>query len=124
MLDDQGREIPDDTPIVISIRGQRVSQFDQVRAYIRNELSRQAEGMQMETFEDANDFDVEDDMFPVSPHEYSKDTEEADREALQAELERQRRAKAASSGKPPSGNPDGGAGSEGSSPSPSEPEVQ
>lgn len=84
MLDDQGREIPDNTPIVVRFRGRVVSQFDQVRAYIRNELSRQAASLEMETFEDANDFDVEDDLFPVSPHEYSADTEVADREALAA----------------------------------------
>lgn len=84
MLDNEGREIPDNTPLVVRFRGRTISQFDQVRAYIRNELSRQAEALEMESFEDANDFQVDDDLFPVSPHEYSEDTEAADREALLA----------------------------------------
>lgn len=103
MLDDEGREIPDNTPVVVRFRGRTISQFDQVRAYIRNELSRQAASLELETFEDANDFDVEDDLFPVSPHEYSADTEAADREALLA-------GDPSLKAKAPSGNPEGAAG--------------
>jgi len=78
-----GQEVPDDSPIVIHIKGRTISQFDQVRDFIRRELREHADGS-VETFEDANDFDVEDDLFPVSPSEYSEDTEAADREVLAA----------------------------------------
>lgn len=105
-LDDQGREIPDPTPIVIRVRTGVISQFDQVRAFIRNELSRQAGAEGFETIDDANDFDVDDDLFPVSPHEYTADTEAADREALAA-------AEARAKAKPASGKPDAGAGGAG-----------
>jgi len=84
---DFGQEIPDDTPVVIHIKGRTISQFDQVRAFIRRELAEHADG-QLETFEDANDFDVEDDPFPVSAAEYTEDTEAADREVIEAEASR------------------------------------
>lgn len=80
---DSGQEIPDDTPIVIRLRGQTITDFDRVREFIKRELREHQTG-QVETFDEANDFDVEDDLFPVSPHEYSQDTEAADREALLA----------------------------------------
>ena len=37
-----------------------------------------AKEIEKETFEEANDFDVDDDIFPVSPHEYSEDQESSD----------------------------------------------
>lgn len=90
-MDEQGREIPNPNPIVIYLPGGPVSDFDRVRELIRRELSIEAERAGMESIEDANDFDVDDDMFPVSPHEYAEETELADREALAVEQERQKR---------------------------------
>lgn len=97
-MDSQGREIPNPNPIVIHLPSGPVTDFDRVRELIRRELSIEAAAREEETMEEANDFDVEGDMFPVSPHEYTEDTEKADLEALALEEERQKRAKA--KGKP------------------------
>lgn len=82
-LDQEGREIPDDTPVVIRIKGNIISEYDQVRAFIRRELREQRTG-EVETFEEANDFDVGEDLFPVGAAEYAEDTEAADREVMEA----------------------------------------
>lgn len=93
-MDSQGREIPNPNPIVIHLPSGPVTDFDRVRELIRRELSIEAERNGEESIEEANDFEVEGDMFPVSPHEYDEDTEKADYEALAAEQERQKRSKA------------------------------
>lgn len=90
MQNEFGQEIPDDTPIVINLPGLApITGVDDIRQLIAQEFSRAARAAEMESFEDANDFDVEDDEFPVSPHEYDRDTELADLEALQGEDPRQ-----------------------------------
>lgn len=81
-LNEQGQEVPDPTPVTIRFKGRAINQFDQVRQFIREELSRNQSARGRETFEEANDFDVEDDPFPVSPEEYNQDTEESDLETL------------------------------------------
>lgn len=93
-MDEFGREIPNPNPIVIHLPSGLVNDFDRVRELIRYQLSAEAAAREEETFEDANDFDVPGDVFPVSPHEYDEDTEAADREALAVEAEREARAKA------------------------------
>lgn len=85
MQNEFGQEIPDDMPVVINIPGRgQIHDHDQIREYIHLYLSQAARDAGEETFEEANDFDVEDDEFPVSPHEYREDTERADREVLEA----------------------------------------
>jgi len=98
-MDAEGREIPDDTPVVIRIKGNVISQFDEVRAFIRRELREHQSG-EIETFEEANDFDVEDDLFPVGAAEYAEDTEAADREVIAAGDPTQPRPPQVNSGKP------------------------
>lgn len=83
MLNEFGQEVPDSTPVVVRFRGRVISQFDQVRDFIRRELAQHRTG-ELETFEEANDFNVEDDPFPVPPEEYDQDTADADNEVLQA----------------------------------------
>lgn len=84
-LNDQGQEIPDDTPVVINIPGiGQVNQLDDVKRFMDLYLSNIAERDSYESIDDANDFDVDDDMFPVSAHEYDQATEAADLEALRA----------------------------------------
>lgn len=63
-------EPQDPTPIAppIGYRKQP-SIFDQQRAMIRQELSRQAELKGMETFEESDDFDIGDDYDPTTPYE-------------------------------------------------------
>lgn len=110
-MDSEGREIPNPNPIVINLPGGPVTEYDRVRELIARELSMQAALSGEESFEDANDFEVEGDIFPVSPHEYSEDTELADREALAAEQERA--AKAKKPKKPRQAEPDEAPGVEG-----------
>lgn len=114
-LNDKGQEIPDDTPVVIRFKSRVITEFDRVREFISREMSEAAARAGSETFEEANDFDVDDDMFPVSPHEYKEDTEQADLEVLKAGDPRKKREPKP---KPPEGKPSGGAGSEGGTPSP------
>lgn len=82
MLNELGQEIPDDTPVVIRFKGRTISKFEDVRAFIRREMSAIASQEGRETLAEANDFDVDGDPFPVSAREYSEGTEAADREAL------------------------------------------
>lgn len=59
-FDSRGREIPDNTPMVAPMRRQP-SLTELIRASVREEFSRQAHEAGMETFEEADDFDVDDD---------------------------------------------------------------
>lgn len=69
--DDMGRELPDPVPMAPPIGWfKQPSMFDQVRQMVRGEhLRMYAEAQGAETFEEAQDFDVDDEMFPVSPYE-------------------------------------------------------
>lgn len=64
-LNDQGQEIPDPEPIAITVRNRKIQKFDDVRSFIRRELSEAAARGGFETIDEANDFDIEDD--PVDP---------------------------------------------------------
>lgn len=64
-LDEAGREIPDDTPIVLRVKNRLVTNFDEIRAFMRRELSDFAQARGQETLDEANDFDIEDD--PIDP---------------------------------------------------------
>lgn len=62
-----GREVPDPTPVAPPIGYQKpFSMVDHLRELVRTELSRAAADADVETFEDADDFDIEDD--PPDPH--------------------------------------------------------
>lgn len=90
--DVDGREIPDPVPIAPPIGWfKQPSMFDHVRAMVRSEQMRMyAETQGAETFDDASDFDVPDDMFPASQFEAEDDFEppvdfEARRQAMYRE---------------------------------------
>lgn len=70
-LDDQGREILDPTPMAPPIGYTRqVPLHLQIREMVRSEALRQAaEAEGMETFEEADDFEVDDDFDPRTPFE-------------------------------------------------------
>jgi len=70
-LDHRGREKPDPTPIAPPIGYKKQpSLHDQIRAMVRSEkLRMEAEMAGFETFEEADDFDVGDDLDPTSPYE-------------------------------------------------------
>lgn len=66
-----GRELLDPVPVAPPVGWfKQPSMFDQVRDMVRGEhLRMYAEAQGAETFDEANDFDVEDDLHPVSPYE-------------------------------------------------------
>lgn len=70
-LDAWGREMPDPTPVAPPVGYNRQpSLAEQIRAMVRSEQVRQAaEAAGLETFEEADDFDVGDDYDPASPYE-------------------------------------------------------
>lgn len=71
-FDFMGREIPDTTPAETPPHLSRaVSRHEEMKAYIRAELSRQMEDAGMESFEDADDFEVDEDPDILSPYELS-----------------------------------------------------
>lgn len=75
-LDENGHEILDDTPVAIPARLSRAETLtEQVRRLIREEASRAAQAAGFETFEEADDFEIEDDYDPRSPHELTLEQE-------------------------------------------------
>lgn len=70
MLDQNGYEIPDNTPVELPTRLRvSVNRVTQMRQLIRAELSRQAADQGDETFEEADDFDLPDGEEWFSPYE-------------------------------------------------------
>lgn len=67
-----GQELPDSTPLEVPAGFKRpLTLNEQIQAAVRGALSRAAERNDAETFEEANDFDVEDDDdFGLSPSEF------------------------------------------------------
>lgn len=70
-LNEKGQEIPDPTPMAPPVGFKRQpSLSEQIRQMILSEKLRQeAEEMGYETFEEADDFDVDDDFDPSTPYE-------------------------------------------------------
>lgn len=70
--DQFGREIPDPTPVSVPANWQRpLSLHEEIKRFVRVEMSRQAADQGEETFEEADDFDVDDDeVDPASPYEF------------------------------------------------------
>lgn len=75
--DERGREIPDPTPVEVPLRfrGQE-STDERIRRIIRETISRQAAESGWESFDDANDFEVDEDPDPVSQYELTDMQEE------------------------------------------------
>lgn len=66
----------DTTPVAIPMKFKRPETLaEQVRNVLRGEMSRYAENQGFETFEEADDFDVDDEYNPRSPHEMEIDQE-------------------------------------------------
>lgn len=63
-------EVTDPTPMAPPIGYKKQpSIWEQQRALIRQELSRHAESQGFESFEESDDFDVDDDFDPTTPYE-------------------------------------------------------
>lgn len=73
-LDEEGREIPDPTPIELPLGMKRPETLaEQVQRLVRNQVSQYAALHGHETFEEAEDFDIEDDLDPSTPYELEFD---------------------------------------------------
>lgn len=70
-LDEFGREVPDPNPVAVPAGFQVPETLDeQIRRLVRGAVSQQAQEQGLETFEESEDFDIDDDMFdPSSPYE-------------------------------------------------------
>lgn len=69
-LNIQGHEIPDPEPLVLPSGFRRPETLaEQVQRLVRTGLSRMAEEQGMESFEEAEDFDVDEDEDPSTPYE-------------------------------------------------------
>lgn len=66
-----GREIPDPIPMAPPVGYQKpFSMVDHLRDIVRREISAAAQSQEMETFEEADDFDIEDELLdPHTPYE-------------------------------------------------------
>lgn len=73
-LDKNGYEVLDDTPRAIPLKFRRQSFVDQIQSFIRAELSRQADSQGHETFEESDDFWIDDDdTLPRTAYELDDD---------------------------------------------------
>lgn len=78
MLNERGHEVPDPTPVARPVRWSPPETLvEQIRRFVRNEFSQQAAAGGFETFEEADDFDVDDDHpDPQSQWELTADQED------------------------------------------------
>lgn len=76
-INEKGQEVLDNTPVAIPVRFQRVKNLsDQIRETLRSEEFRAyLNSQELETPEEADDFEVGDDYDPRSPYEMSLDQE-------------------------------------------------
>lgn len=77
LFNDKGEEMPDPTPIEIDAGLKRpLTLQEQIRRLVRDETVRHALAQDgIETFEEADDFNVGDDFDPTSPYEEDFDKE-------------------------------------------------
>jgi hypothetical protein len=107
-LDANGHEILDDTPVSLPTRFLRPQNLlAQMRAVVE-EMNIRAQENQLETWEEANDFDIGDDFEPSSSWEVDESTEE-NYYGDQREYHRAKRDGRGKGGRQPTppGNPDG-----------------
>lgn len=70
-FDERGRELPDATPVALPLGAKRPESLtQQIRRMIRTEMSGQAAADGNETFEEANDFDVQEDDAELGVTQY------------------------------------------------------
>lgn len=75
---DRGEEIPDPTPVEVPLNLRRpLSLQDEMRRFIRTELSQQASAKGDESFEEADDFEVDDEEEFITQYELTEMQEES-----------------------------------------------
>lgn len=77
--DEKGQEIPDPRPMAIPIGMKRPETLQEMIARMVHQHSVVAQRHGHETFEEADDFDVEDEDVPVSPYQMTQMQEETPR---------------------------------------------
>lgn len=85
LYDENGQFVGDPTPIEVPVGFKRPPTIhEQIKMFIRREMSQTAAQQGLETFDEMNDFgnDEDDDILPTSPHEFSEAQEEYLKEAL------------------------------------------
>lgn len=126
-LDSFGREMPDSTPIAPPLGYQKQpSMVDHIRALVARGLDTQARAAGLETFEEANDFEVGDDYEPETPYEQlgaegelgPLPPEVANWSAAERDAFISSRVAAAQAAAPKDNNPSVGGGGAGASPEP------
>jgi len=69
-FNDKGQEVPDPIPVAVPHNWARpLSLAEQIQRFVRTELSARAAQTEQETFEEADDFDVDEDPDPLSQYE-------------------------------------------------------
>lgn len=97
-LNDQGQLIPDPTPLAPPLGYKKQpSMAEIIREQIRVHMSNVASQQGFETFDEADDFDVGENDFPVSPHEIDEE-QEVPASVLRARLLADQEAAAAAAG--------------------------
>lgn len=76
VIDENFHEVPNPKPEEIVVSKRPPSLKEQIQRLIKVELSQQMEQQGMETFEEANDFDLEDEGEFISPYEIHDMVEE------------------------------------------------
>lgn len=70
-------EFPDDTPVEVPLNFRRpLTLQEEIQRLIRNQMSQNAAAQGFESFEEANDFDVDDDADPFTQYEVAEMQEE------------------------------------------------
>lgn len=78
-VNEKGEEIVDSTPMELPIGYEYPESLQSLMRRIVPAISQAADREGFDTFEEANDFEIEDEELPPAPWEYSKDQEEEDR---------------------------------------------
>lgn len=84
--DEYGNEIADETPLEVPLSFKKpLTLAEEVRRMVKNEMSQMAESQGAETFEEADDFEVEDedDLAFMSPYEIMEMTHDGPPESLE-----------------------------------------
>lgn len=75
-FDEYGRELPDPIPAALPIGFKRQPTLQEtIKRLVRSEISREADENGQETFDEADDFEVDDDPLPNTPYEQDFDQE-------------------------------------------------
>lgn len=88
-FNERGHELPDPTPVEVPIGFRRpLTLQEEIMRFVRREMSQIAEQQGFETFEESDDFDVDDDVMPYSRHELTPAQEERIMRRDASDLER------------------------------------